>query len=214
MNRIILASASPRRREILEQVEISFTVVPSQMEENISETEPEAYVCCLSRQKATEVMKQINGDVSLDESEETERPEENSESVVVIGADTVVVHRGHILEKPKSREDAFRMISELAGDTHAVYTGVTLMVRQAGGGILQKTFAEKTEVVVEPMRKEQIWKYIDSGEPMDKAGAYAIQGKFAPYIKEIHGDYYNVVGFPLARVVKEAGEMGIFLLGE
>lgn len=184
MNRhIILASASPRRRDLLQQVGIEPEIVPSQVEEVISSTKPDQVVKELSAQKAADVAERYRG-----------------QDVVVIGADTVVAADGQILGKPKDREDAIRMITMLAGRTHQVYTGVTLVFGKTGE---QVTFAEETDVEVYPMTRIQIEQYVDTGEPMDKAGAYGIQGYFAAYIRGIRGDYHNVVGLPVGRVCQE-----------
>lgn len=184
MNRhIILASASPRRRDLLRQVGIEPEIVPSHVEEVITSAEPDLVVMELSAQKAADVAAGYRG-----------------QEVVVIGADTVVAADGQILGKPTDREDAVRMITMLAGRSHQVYTGVTLMFGKTGE---QVTFAEKTDVEVYPMTRSQIERYVDTGEPMDKAGAYGIQGYFAAYIRGIRGDYYNVVGLPVGRVCQE-----------
>lgn len=187
---IILASASPRRKELLRQVGIEAVVEPSHVEERITSTEPDQVVMELSRQKAEDVAAGHQG-----------------EPVVVIGSDTVVAVDGQILGKPKDAADAVHMISMLAGRSHQVYTGVTLIA--CGGtesGASRVTFAEKTDVHVYPMTLRQIEAYVSTGEPMDKAGAYGIQGMFAAYVKGISGDYNNVVGLPVGRVCRELME--------
>lgn len=183
--KVILASASPRRRELLNQVGIDPVIMPSHVEEVIASTEPDQVVMELSAQKAEDVAAAYRG-----------------QDVVVIGADTVVVADGKILGKPKDREDAIRMVTLLAGRSHQVYTGVTLVFCGADRGKDGKTvtFAEETEVWIYPMDRTQIERYVDTGEPMDKAGAYGIQGYFAAYIQGIRGDYTNVVGLPVGRV--------------
>ncbi|MDE7276493.1 MAG: Maf family protein, partial [Lachnospiraceae bacterium] len=122
---------------------------------------------------------------------------------VVMGADTVVSCWNKILGKPKDKEEAFDMLWELQGKSHQVYTGVTLAWKYADMPAMFHTFHECTDVTVFPMTEEEIERYIDSGEPMDKAGAYAIQGRFAAYIQGICGDYANVVGLPVGRVYQE-----------
>ncbi len=183
--KVILASASPRRRELLNQVGIDPVIMPSHVEEVIASTEPDQVVMELSVQKAEDVAATYRG-----------------QDVVVIGADTVVVADGKILGKPKDREDAIRMVTLLAGRSHQVYTGVTLVFCGADRGKDGKTvtFAEETEVWIYPMDRTQVERYVDTGEPMDKAGAYGIQGYFAAYIQGIRGDYTNVVGLPVGRV--------------
>lgn len=183
MKRLILASGSPRRRELMSQVGLDFTVVTSDADENIKEMEPEDYVRELSSIKAQSVLEQYA---------------DKDDSVIVIGADTIVYHKGEILTKPKDEEDAFRILKSLEGQIHQVYTGVTICSTHKN-----VSFYEKTDVWVYDMTDEEIRDYISTGEPMDKAGAYGIQGKFAAYIKGIEGDYNNVVGLPVARLVHE-----------
>lgn len=190
MRKIILASASPRRRELLEQGGIPFTVIPSQAEEKITTEQPGQAVEELSYLKCSDIYEKSLGDV------------------LVIGADTVVASEGKILGKPCSQKDAVKMLQSLQGREHEVYTGVTIMARE-GNENRKKTFHEKTKVVFYPMSDEEIRSYVNTGEPMDKAGAYGIQGKSAVFIKEISGDYNNVVGLPLARLYQELKNMGI-----
>ena len=195
MEQMILASASPRRLELLRQVGIEPAVEPSHVEEVITSTSPGEVVMELSRQKAEDVAGLHRG-----------------EPVIVLGADTVVAADGKILGKPKNREDAVRMIKLRQGRSHQVYTGVTLVFceefsSQKTSSVI--TFYEETEVFVFPMTERQAEAYVDTGEPMDKAGAYGIQGKFAAYVKGISGDYNNVVGLPVGRVCQELGKRGI-----
>lgn len=190
MRKIILASASPRRRELLEQGGIPFTVIPSQAEEKITTEQPGQAVEELSYLKCSDIYEKSLGDV------------------LVIGADTVVASEGKILGKPSSQKDAVKMLQSLQGREHEVYTGVTIMARE-GNENRKKTFHEKTKVVFYPMSDEEIRSYVNTGEPMDKAGAYGIQGKSAVFIMEISGDYNNVVGLPLARLYQELKNMGI-----
>lgn len=181
---IILASASPRRQELLRQIGIEPVIRPSQVEEIMAFVVPEEVVVDLSMQKAEDVA----ADSPL--------------GSVVLGADTVVAVDGMILGKPKSHEEAYEMINRIQGKTHQVYTGVTIMVKEEDGAY-GTSFFEKTDVEVYPMTEEEICAYTESEEPMDKAGAYAIQGQFAAYIKGIRGDYSNVVGLPSGRVYQE-----------
>jgi septum formation protein len=184
MRPMILASASPRRRELLKQAGIPFEVRPSDVEELITKTEPEDVVEELSLIKCRDIADKTEGDR------------------VVIGADTVVSIHGRILGKPSDTEEAVSMLRELQGQVHQVYTGVTLFV-QTGEERKIHTFSEKTEVTFYPMDEEEIRAYVDTGEPMDKAGAYGIQGKSAVFVKEIRGDYNNVVGLPISRLYQE-----------
>lgn len=193
--KIYLASASPRRKELLKQVGLSFKVMPSTVEEKITKTEPQEVVEELSYQKAVDVCGRL--------------AEDGQEDFVVIGADTVVSCWGEILGKPKDRADAKRMLGRLQGGSHQVYTGVTLAWKNRGVSPMYCTFSECTDVTMYPMTEEEIEKYADSGEPMDKAGAYAIQGLCAAYIQGICGDYNNVVGLPVGRVYQELKKRGL-----
>lgn len=179
--RVILASASPRRRELLMQAGIDFLVCPSEIDEKITQQNPQPnqVVAELSRQKALDVASR------------------RSAGEIIVGADTVVSVDGVILGKPKSKEMAFDMLMRLQGREHHVFTGVTI-VKKLEDGEQVYSFVEDTEVFVHTMAEEEIWEYIETGEPMDKAGAYGIQGRFGVYIKGICGDYYNVVGLPIA----------------
>ena len=189
--RIILASGSPRRKELFEQIGVKFEIKTSEKEEIITSSNPKDVVKELSFMKAQDVAEGIEG------------------PAIVIGADTVVAYDGKILGKPKDKEDAVRMISSFAGDEHFVYTGVCILIKEADGSVREISFAEGTKVFVYGMTEQEILNYVESGEPMDKAGAYAIQGRFAPYIKEIEGDYYNIVGFPIAGIYQRLKEAGI-----
>ena len=193
--KIYLASASPRRKELLKQVGISFKTMPSMVEEKITKTEPQEVVEELSYQKAVDVCGRLT--------------EENREDFVVIGADTVVSCWGDILGKPKDKEDAVRMLNKLQGGSHQVYTGVTLAWKYKDMSAMYATFSECTDVTMYTMSEEEIKRYVDSGEPMDKAGAYAIQGLCAAYIQGICGDYNNVVGLPVGRVCQELKKRGL-----
>ncbi len=181
---IILASGSPRRRELLSQIGIEPKIMPSAVDETITSPDPEEAVIELSARKAEDVAARAD------------------KGTLIIGADTVVAVKGQILGKPKDCHDAERMLGLLQGQSHQVYTGVTLILKE-GSGSRGITFAEKTEVFVYPMTQEEILDYVRSGEPMDKAGAYGIQGRFAAYIRGICGDYTNVVGLPVGRVWQE-----------
>lgn len=187
MYRIILASASPRRRELLHQIGFEPEIVPSTIEEKVTRTEPDLVVMELSEQKAKDVAEGFRGMKAF-----------------VIGADTVVAFDGKILGKPHSEEDAFEMIQNLQGNTHQVYTGVTMIDCESGAA---ETFAEQTEVMVYPMEDREIRSYINTKDPMDKAGAYGIQGQFAAYVQGIQGDYNNVVGLPVGRVYQTIKKM-------
>lgn len=190
MKKIILASGSPRRKELLEQIGVSFEIVKAEGEEVITTEIPSEAVKELSRQKAREVAAKTDGDV-------------------IIGADTVVAVSGRILGKPKDAGDAVRMLKMLQGKEHEVLTGVTLILKESGQEIC---FAEATKVHVYPMTEEQIRSYVESGEPMDKAGAYGIQGLAALFVTGIAGDYFNVMGLPLHLVGEMLRAFGVELL--
>jgi len=211
--RLVLASASPRRRELLSQIGLEFTVMPSTKEENAKTTEAGALVQELSRQKAVDIWEQLSGgqgqnpDADQEQiSEETQEPNLNGKrqpELLVIGADTVVCCEGKILGKPHDREAAVEMLTALQGRSHEVYTGVTLYSQSE-----TVTFFECTQVEFYPMTEVEISEYIDSKEPMDKAGAYGIQGLGARFVKGIRGDYNNVVGLPVGRLYQELKSHG------
>lgn len=192
--RFILASASPRRRELLKQIGVTFEVMPAKGEEVITKEQPEQAVMELSRQKAEEIAAGIQ-----------------DEQVLVLGADTVVAYDGKILGKPKDEMDARAMLSMLNGRTHSVFTGVTVIVIRNGKSEIH-SFYEETKVTMYPMTDAQISYYIQTEEPMDKAGAYGIQGKGAVFIEKINGDYNNVVGLPVAKIFYKMLESGIEIL--
>ena len=211
--RLVLASASPRRRELLSQIGLEFTVMPSTKEENAKTTEAGALVQELSRQKAVDIWEQLSGgqgqnpDADQEQiSEKTQEPNLNGKrqpELLVIGADTVVCCEGKILGKPHDREAAVEMLTALQGRSHEVYTGVTLYHQRE-----TVTFFECTQVEFYPMTEAEISDYIDSKEPMDKAGAYGIQGLGARFVKDLRGDYNNVVGLPVGRLYQELKSHG------
>lgn len=258
--RVILASASPRRRELLGQIGLVFEVKVSDVEEKVSATLPERVVEELSAQKAWAVLgaikssgKIVSGSGSSLLGPEGMSPgaggEAGTDDLLVIGADTVVALEGRILGKPSTPEEAAAMLRQLAGRSHGVYTGVTLLYcpaitettegtvgaaasseqgsvrfaedirtsvtgistvgmgeRSGIGSVQRRTFHERTKVSFYPMTEAEIADYVSSGDPMDKAGAYGIQGIFARYVREIEGDYNNVVGLPVGRLYQEAKE--------
>ena len=195
MEKIILASSSPRRRELMAQAGFAFEVLVSEADETIEAETPGEMVEVLSERKAAAVAEEIRKQGFAEE------------SVLLVGADTMVAIDGKKLGKPKDEKGAEEMLEELSGRTHQVYTGVTLirLKKAENGSILQesRTFSEGTDVSFYPLTKEEIRSYIATGEPMDKAGAYGIQGKAAVFVKEIKGDYNNVVGLPIARLYQE-----------
>ncbi len=177
---LILASASPRRKELLELVQIPFEIHVSEVEEKIEETaSPAEVVMSLAAQKAADVA-------------------QHYPHAVVLGADTIVTYGARMLGKPNSKEEAAETLRVLSGNTHEVYTGVALV-----SGDETFTFYERTEVTFWKLSEEEIQAYVETGEPLDKAGSYGIQGKGAALVKKINGDYYSVVGLPVARIVRE-----------
>lgn len=194
---VILASGSPRRKELLTQAGIAFEVITSDADETPTKTVPAEIVMELSKRKGEDVYERLEREGRIDKTGET----------LIISADTLVFFKDERLGKPKDRADAFRMIKELSGDVHDVITGVTLTYVNQGQK-KQVRFFEKTEVSVYDLTDEEIEAYIATGEPMDKAGAYAIQGFFGKYIKGINGEYANVVGLPIARLYHEIKKLG------
>ena len=203
MSQIILASQSPRRKELLEQIGLEFEICPAKGEEIITKTIPEEVVMELSKQKAEEVAAMVSS--FGEEHKDITTPSD----ILVIGADTVVAYDGKILGKPVDEADAKRMLTMLSGNTHSVFTGVTLVLIDKSGRAGELVFYEKTDVKMHEMTELEIDRYIATGEPMDKAGSYGIQGKCAIYIEKIEGDYNNVVGLPIARIYQELKKIGI-----
>lgn len=179
--KIILASASPRRSELMKMAGYEFEVRVSHKEETYTGTAPEEIVKELSLLKAEDVADQTE-----------------MKDTVIIGADTIVSYEGNILGKPESKEDAFRMIQSFQGQKHQVYTGVAILSFDANGVKTVTNEAVKTDVYVNSMTDEEIWAYIERDDVMDKAGAYGIQSGFAVHIAKIDGDYFNVVGLPVS----------------
>ncbi|MBE7022419.1 MAG: septum formation inhibitor Maf [Ruminococcaceae bacterium] len=179
---VVLASASPRRRELLTQIGLPFSVFPSDADETIpAGMSPQLAVQTLSLLKAADVAKH------------------QDEDALVIAADTVVVSEGTILTKPQDARDAERMLSQLSGKRHSVLTGLTVLRRRDAKSV---SVTEETFVYFKTLSPREITSYVASKEPLDKAGAYGIQGLGGLFIEKIEGDYYNVVGLPLCRLGK------------
>ncbi|NRG31534.1 Maf family protein [Niallia circulans] len=182
---LILASSSPRRKELLEELQIPFVISSSNVDESFDPSiSPNEIVMELARRKVEAIYA-------------------DEQYPFILGADTVVYLNGAILGKPASHEEAFRMLRELSGKTHSVYTGVAIMAN----GICS-TFYEKTDVLFWELTDDEIHDYLDTGEPFDKAGAYGIQGVGRTLVKEIKGDYFTVVGLPISRTVRELKAKG------
>ncbi len=195
--KIILASGSPRRKELLLKAGFDFDVVMSNAAEKTSQTKPDEVVKELSYIKAENVFEKI-----IEKKDYNDYLGEGA--VTVIGADTVVAKNDFIMGKPKSASEAFHMIRSIQDGTHQVYTGVTIFFFDLKTQkIRRKSFAECTEVTVFPMTDSEIDHYISAGDWRDKAGAYGIQGIFGMFVKKINGDYNNVVGLPISRLYQE-----------
>ena len=183
---IILASKSPRRKELLENIGIKPLIIVSDADENIDESNPEELVKKLSHIKAQAVYDKIKVDKTIGLHEDD----------YILGADTIVYANGKVLGKPKDKDDARAMIKTLSGSVHSVYTGFTLI--DSEGNTVSK--AVETKVYVYDMSDSEIEDYISTDEPYDKAGAYGIQGLFGKYVEKIEGDYNNVVGLPVSAI--------------
>ena len=184
----VLASGSPRRKELLGKIIPEFEIIPAASEEKTGKVLPYEVVEELSFQKASEIFHKILTD--------------REDQLVVIGSDTVVSYNHKILGKPVGEADAARMVSLLSGNDHDVFSGVTVFYSEDGKE-RSFTFSEQTKVHVAELSEDEINDYVATGEPLDKAGAYGIQGLFARYITGIEGDYYNVMGLPVARLYQE-----------
>ncbi len=181
---IILGSRSPRRKELLQQCNISFRIDEALVDETITNYKnPKDYVIQLAKRKGNEVFLRHKDDL-------------------VICADTIVCVDQVILGKPKNKSEAYQMIKKLSGRTHDVYTGVFVRYQN-----MQKWFVSRTQVTIDQLTEEEIEQYISTEEPYDKAGAYGIQGFFGMYVKSINGDYYNVMGLPIHRLMKVIKEI-------
>ena len=189
---IVLASASPRRKAILSQVDLNFIIKPSNIDEDFSiKLLPEAFCEYWAREKAKNIA-------------------ESHSDKLVIGADTIVVLDDKILGKPKSQKESFAMLESLSGKTHKVLTGVSLINLELG---IDFTFIESTDVSFYTLKNNDISNYINIYKPYDKAGSYGIQDGFSAYVKKINGCFYNVMGFPISRfyrlykIIKEEGKL-------
>lgn len=188
--KIILASASPRRKEILTCLGRDFTVLSAEADETCSLSDPAAYATELSRRKALAVAEKLR------------REGRETGDTLIIAADTVVAANGEILGKPRDRQDAYRMLSSISGKDHRVITGVCLIY----GDKIASDYCD-TAVSVAQIPEEEIWKYVQTGDCFDKAGAYGIQGQFSKWVIGIKGCYFNVVGLPTHTLSKLFYEM-------
>jgi septum formation protein len=191
MKKIILASASPRRKEILRMTGLKFSVFASDYEEDLNlKLRPRALARFLSRKKAESVAHKYK-------------------NAIIITADTFIAFKNRILGKPRNAKEAGQMLRILSGKSHSVITGFTIM-DTASGKILSRSV--KTEVYFKKLGRQEINAYVKSGEPLDKAGAYAIQGLGAVFIEKIEGDFFNVVGLPLCALTASLKEFGVHVL--
>ena len=191
MRKIILASASPRRREILGITGLSFAVCTSDYEENLDlPLRPRALARFLSRKKAESVASRYK-------------------NAIIIAADTFIVFRDRLLGKPRTGKEAERMLRMLNGKAHSVITGFTIMDSGSGKTLSRSV---ETKVYFKKLDREEIRAYVRSKEPLDKAGAYAIQGRGAVFIKKIDGDFFNVMGLPLSALTEGLKKFGVYVL--
>ena len=187
MPKLILASQSPRRKELLQKLQIPFESISSNVDEQLADNlSPEDAVIELATRKASFIAEQYK-------------------EAIIIGADTIVVHNGNILGKPKDRMMAKETLESLSGNQHSVFTGVTVIYQGK-----HQSFYEKTDVTFWELTSKEIEKYLNSDEPYDKAGSYGIQGLGALFVKMINGDYYNVVGLPISRLNRFFKEKKLF----
>lgn len=193
---IVLASGSPRRKELLGLIEPNFTIITSDADETPTKTVPSQIVEELSLRKAMDVYGKIKNHYKR-------------EPLLIIAADTLVFKGNIRMGKPSDKEDALKMLKSLQGDVHEVYTGVTLIYAIDDNPQIV-SFNEKTEVEFARMSDQEIETYVDTKEPMDKAGAYAIQGMFGKFITKVTGEYNNVVGLPIARLYQEMKKIGFY----
>jgi septum formation protein len=185
MLKIVLASQSPRRKKLLNQLGLIFEISPSDKEEIITSDIPSEIVESLSFQKAEDVAPKFN-------------------EALIIGADTIVVQDNKVLGKPENEEEAVETLHHLSGEMHSVFTGISLLTVQNGEVQTRHSFFEETKVWFSTLSDQEIRSYVASGSPMDKAGAYGIQDDWGSvFVERIEGDYYNVVGFPLNRFYRE-----------
>ena len=192
MKKIILASSSPRRKKLLEQLGIPFEIIPSQLEEILDpQLSPRQQVESLALQKATAVAQNI-----IDEA-------------IIIGADTTVLLKNEFIGKPNDKHDAKRMLKKLSGKAHTVITGFVLLDKQSGRTIVKSV---ETTVWFKKLTPDEIHNYLETGEPLDKAGAYGINELGSLLIEKIEGDYTNVVGLPLFTFAKELKKLGVTIL--
>lgn len=192
MQKIILASNSPQRKKLLETMGISFTVIPSNVDEaSESEYSPFERVKLLSSRKAHGITSKVKG------------------PALIIGADTIITDLGEILEKPADKIEATHMLKSLSGRTHTVYTGMTLLFVSENGDIEEENFVDSTDVSMQKISDEEIESYINTAEYVNRAGGYAIQGKASCFVESVNGNFYTVVGLPVSLLYRALKDRGI-----
>lgn len=189
----ILASGSPRRRELMSLIREDFTVEIPGVDESVPDN--------VETEDIAEYLSGIKAGAVFDG--------HDNEAVVVTGSDTVVIYGDRVLGKPRSRQDAYDMLKTLSGRTHEVRTGVTVIYRTESGEEGMLSFTDHAKVEFYELTDQEIEEYISTGEPLDKAGAYGIQGRGALLVRKIDGDYYSVVGFPVGRLNRELKAHGL-----
>jgi septum formation protein len=191
MNNLVLASSSPRRADILRNLGVHFDIIPSDIEEIFTDNKPKDIAKNLAFIKAKDVAARVERDK------------------IILGADTIVCKDDVLLGKPLSKDNAFTMLKELSGSIHKVITGICVIDNR--DGTIHQDY-EETTVYFKNLTDEEIWHYIHTGEPLDKAGAYGIQGLGGLFVKKIDGCYFNVVGLPVYKLYSLLGKMGVNLL--
>lgn len=186
---LILASASPRRKELLGHLKIPFEVIALSVPENSDATDPVKYTSDIALVKGNAVVDKLG-------------KERASENFLVVSADTTVIHQGKIYNKPADRNEAREFLSAMSDDTHSVYTAVSLLLMR-DGKVHRHSFVDESKVTFEKISPDLMERYLDTGDSLDKAGAYGIQGPSLTFISRVDGSYSNVVGFPLSRFVTE-----------
>ena len=196
--KLVLASSSPRRRELLSGLSLDFEIQPSDLDESSDIKDPVELVAFLALAKAKDVAAKIS------------ESETDAERILVLGADTVVALGSEIMGKPQSREEAYDMLMRLSGTEHKVFTGVAIVELPSGR---QSSKVQSTSVFFRKLKTEEAWFYASSDEPMDKAGAYALQGTASAFIDRVEGCYTNVIGLPVSDTVQLLREFGVKVMG-
>lgn len=199
--RLILASGSERRRQLMDMCGYDYEIIVSNADESIKISDPKVYVETLAERKASEVFNRLKAE---NKAESENKTGAEARKTAVIGSDTVVELDGEIIGKPKNREDAIRIISMLSGRTHTVYTGLAVITEEN-----EQLDCAVTCVTVKKMTDKEIENYVDTGEPFDKAGAYGIQGPFGLFVESVEGNYFTIIGLPLPLLYDMLKNIGI-----